>query len=83
MALTDTAIRTSKPRDKLYRLADAHGLCLEVTQTGSKLWRVRYRFEGKAKMLAGRISLGHAGPGSRASGYRTEVAGARYRSKRS
>lgn len=52
MALTDTAIRTAKPRDKLYRLADAHGLCLEVTTTGSKLWRVRYRFEGKAKMLA-------------------------------
>lgn len=51
MALTDTAIRAAKPRDKLYRLADAQGLCLEVTTAGGKLWRLRYRFEGKAKML--------------------------------
>lgn len=51
MALTDTAIRTAKPRDKLYRLADAQGLCLEVTTAGGKLWRLRYRFDGKAKML--------------------------------
>ncbi len=51
MALTDTALRTAKPRDKLYRLADAQGLCLEVTTAGGKLWRLRYRFEGKAKML--------------------------------
>ena len=51
MALTDTAARTAKPRDKLYRLADAAGLCLEVTTSGSKLWRLRYRFAGKAKMM--------------------------------
>lgn len=51
MALTDTAIRTAKPRDKLYRLADAQGLCLEVTTAGGKLWRLRYRFDAKAKML--------------------------------
>lgn len=52
MALTDTAIRNAKPRDKIYRIADADGLCLEVTPAGSKLWRYRYRFDGKAKMLA-------------------------------
>ncbi|MFL1491220.1 tyrosine-type recombinase/integrase [Pseudomonas antarctica] len=52
MPLSDTAIRTAKPRDKLYRLTDANGLCLEVTTTGSKLWRYRYRFNGGAKMLA-------------------------------
>lgn len=52
MPLSDSAIRTAKPREKLYRLADANGLCLEVTPTGSKLWRYRYRFNGKAKMLA-------------------------------
>jgi integrase len=50
--LSDTTIRTSKPKDKLYRLTDANGLCLEVTPTGSKLWRYRYRFNGSAKMLA-------------------------------
>lgn len=52
MALTDTAARTAKPRDKLYRLTDNAGLCLEVTPSGSKLWRLRYRFGGKAKMIA-------------------------------
>jgi len=52
MPLSDTAIRSAKPKDKLYRLADSGGLCLEVAPTGSKLWRYRYRFNGKAKMLA-------------------------------
>ncbi|WP_256824976.1 tyrosine-type recombinase/integrase [Pseudomonas kurunegalensis] len=52
MALTDTAIRTAKPREKLYRIADSQGLCLEVTTSGGKLWRLRYRFDGKAKMLS-------------------------------
>ena len=52
MSLSDTTIRTAKPKEKLYRLSDANGLCLEVTQTGSKLWRYRYRFNGSAKMLA-------------------------------
>lgn len=52
MPLSDTTIRTAKPKDKLYRLTDANGLCLEVTPTGSKLWRYRYRFNGNAKMLA-------------------------------
>ncbi|MDM9556783.1 tyrosine-type recombinase/integrase [Pseudomonas asiatica] len=64
MALTDTAIRTAKPRDKLYRIADAQGLCLEVTTAGGKLWRLRYRFEGKAKMLGlgtyPAVTLAHA-----------------------
>ena len=52
MPLSDTTIRTAKPTEKLYRLTDANGLCLEVTPTGSKLWRYRYRFNGNAKMLA-------------------------------
>lgn len=52
MPLSDTTIRTAKPKDKLYRLTDANGLCLEVTTTGTKLWRYRYRFNGNARMLA-------------------------------
>lgn len=52
MPLSDTTIRTAKPRPKLYRLTDANGLCLEVAPSGSKLWRYRYRFNGSAKMLA-------------------------------
>lgn len=50
--LTDKALRALKPKDALYRVADAGGLCVEVTPTGSKLWRYRYRYAGKAKMLS-------------------------------
>ncbi|MCY1295058.1 Prophage integrase IntA [compost metagenome] len=50
--LTDSAVRTAKPREKLYRLSDTQGLCLEITTTGSKLWRFRYRFAGKPKMIS-------------------------------
>ena len=50
--LTDLKLKALKPREALYRVADAHGLCIEVTPTGSKLWRYRYRYAGRAKMLA-------------------------------
>ncbi|QNN47208.1 integrase arm-type DNA-binding domain-containing protein [Thermomonas brevis] len=50
--LTELTIKALKPRDKLYRVADREGLCLEVTPTGSKLWRYRYRYAGKARMMA-------------------------------
>ena len=50
--LTDKALRTLKPRATLYRRADGGGLCIEVAPSGSKLWRYRYRFMGKASMLS-------------------------------
>lgn len=52
MGLTVLAIKALKPKETLYRVADQDGLCLEVTPTGSKLWRWRYRFNGKGQMLA-------------------------------
>ncbi|MBI9080429.1 MAG: tyrosine-type recombinase/integrase [Pseudodesulfovibrio sp.] len=52
MPLTVKSIESLKPKDKLYRVADAHGLCIEITPSGSKLWRLRYRCDGKAKMMA-------------------------------
>lgn len=52
MPLTDSAIKTAKPKDKPYKLSDAHGLYLEITPTGSKLWRLKYRIAGKEKKLA-------------------------------
>ena len=54
MPLTDTACRNAAPpADRPYvRLADGLGLYLEVTARGSKLWRWKYRFEGKEKRLA-------------------------------
>ncbi|MBU1002363.1 MAG: tyrosine-type recombinase/integrase [Proteobacteria bacterium] len=52
MSLNVKLINASKPKDKLYRLSDGRGLCLEVPTTGNKRWRFRYRFEGNAKMLS-------------------------------
>jgi hypothetical protein len=37
MALTDTAIRNAKAKDKPYKVADAQGLYLLVNPKGSKL----------------------------------------------
>lgn len=50
--LNDTKIKQLKPRDKMYRMADHSGLCIEVRPNGSKHWRFRYRFLGKASMLS-------------------------------
>ncbi len=52
MALTDTRIRNLKSGDKSFKEADGGGLYIFVTPSGSKLWRLRYRFEGKEKVLA-------------------------------
>ena len=38
MALTDTAIRKTKPTEKPFKLADSSGLYLLIKPNGSKLW---------------------------------------------
>lgn len=64
MALTDTAVRAAKPRDREYKLADSGGLYLLVTPAGGRLWRLKYRMDGIERKLAiGRypdVSLGAA-----------------------
>ena len=52
MPLSDLKIRNAKPKEKFYKLTDGDGLYLHVTETGGKLWRFRYRFDGKEKLLA-------------------------------
>ncbi|WP_168562379.1 integrase arm-type DNA-binding domain-containing protein [Rhizobacter sp. SG703] len=52
MPLTDTAIRNAKSAPKPVKMFDAGGLFLLVQPTGSKLWRLKYRFGGKEKLLA-------------------------------
>ncbi|MBB6600334.1 integrase arm-type DNA-binding domain-containing protein [Luteimonas sp. MC1825] len=49
--LTDTKLRSLKPRDSAYRVADTNGLCIEVRSTGAKVWRYRYRYAGKASIV--------------------------------
>lgn len=52
MALTDTAIKAAKPKDKAFKLYDEAGLFIQVTPSGGKWWRFKYRFEGKEKLLS-------------------------------
>lgn len=51
MALSDLRIRKLRPADKPYKVADANGLYLYVTPTGSLIWRMDYRFEDKRKTI--------------------------------
>jgi len=60
--LTESAVRNAEPgvtpsgkvTTKPYKVGDSGGLYLEVTPTGGKYWRLKYRFRGKEK----RLSLG-------------------------
>ena len=49
--LTDAQCRGAKEKSKAYKLTDADGLFLYVTQTGHRSWRFRYRIGGKQKQV--------------------------------
>jgi len=46
MALTDSAIRALKPRERAYKVSDEKGLYLQVTPAGGRLWRMKFRAAG-------------------------------------
>jgi len=50
--LTDEMVQNATPRDKPYKMADSGGMYLYVMPTGSKYWRMDYRFERKQYTLA-------------------------------
>lgn len=50
--LNDKAIAAKQPKEKTYLVADGDGLALVVKPNGTKLWWLRYRFNGKAKTLS-------------------------------
>lgn len=54
MPLTDVLIRNAKPKQKTYKLYDSLGLYLEVSPTGNKWFRMKYRLYGREN----RVSLG-------------------------
>jgi integrase len=54
MVLTDLVIRHAEAEGKRRRLYDKYGLYLEVSPTGGKWWRFKYRFAGRDR----RMSLG-------------------------
>lgn len=52
MPLSDLAIKALKPGPKAVKVSDEKGLFLLLTPSGSRLWRFKYRFNGKEKKLA-------------------------------
>lgn len=51
MKLTEAKCKTTKSTSKPIKLSDGGGLYLYVKPTGSKIWRLKYRFLGKEKVL--------------------------------
>ena len=52
LALTELEVKKAKASEKPKKLADGGGMYLLVQTSGSKCWRMDYRFEGKRKTLA-------------------------------
>ena len=50
--LTNTKIKTAKPKEKDYKLSDGEGLYLLVTSRGGKHWKLKYKFDRKEKKLS-------------------------------
>jgi len=52
MPLSDVKCRNARHTNKRQKLSDGGGLQLWLQPTGSRLWRLAYRFGGKQKLLA-------------------------------
>ena len=50
--LSELDVKSAKPAAKDYTLFDGGGLMLMVKTSGGKLWRFKYRFDGKEKRMA-------------------------------
>lgn len=56
--LTDTAIKALKPKEKLYKIVDRDGMYVVVQPSGSIVFRLDYRLNGRRETL----TLGRYGP---------------------
>ncbi|MFN0042755.1 MAG: tyrosine-type recombinase/integrase, partial [Alphaproteobacteria bacterium] len=52
LKLTELQVKHAKPKAAKYTFAAGQGLTLVVMPDGAKYWRLRYRFGGKARMIA-------------------------------
>ena len=52
VALSAIKIKSAKAKNKKYKLSDGGGLFLLVNPNGSKLWRLKYRYNNKEKEYA-------------------------------
>jgi len=51
LPLSDVKIRKAKAKDKIYKMYDGNGLILYVTPKGKKVFRFRYKLDGKEKTI--------------------------------
>ena len=51
MPLSDTTVRNAKPSDKAQKLFDGNGLFLFISKTGAKSRRMKYRIQGREKLM--------------------------------
>jgi len=52
MPLTEIECKNAKPSEKPRKISAENGLYLEITPTGRKYWRLKYRFAGIEKRLS-------------------------------
>lgn len=52
MPLTELQLKNAKPGERPYKLADGEGLFLLIQPNGKRLWRMKYRYAGKEKLLS-------------------------------
>lgn len=50
--LTDAQIRGASPAERTFKLADGEGMFCEVTPSGARRWRLKYRYGGKERLLS-------------------------------
>lgn len=50
--LTDAKLRSLKPRERSYEVADGHGLFVEILPKGTVAWRYRYWLNGRREKLS-------------------------------
>lgn len=49
--LSNAAVKAARSRSRAYKMFDERGLFLFVTPTGLRSWRLRYRIDGREKLL--------------------------------
>ena len=49
--LSNAAVKAARPRSRAYKMFDERGLFLFVTPGGLRSWRLKYRIEGREKLL--------------------------------
>ena len=47
--LNETKIKSLKPKERPYKMTDSNGLFIEIKPNGVKVWRYRFRIDGKEK----------------------------------